>query len=245
MKKAFTHTLTLGLLAAASIVTTIGCSAPASTERTNSASAKLSQSFYYDFSVDNIYIAKTRAPRNDTDVLGVSATVENGGTIYADYGGNSLNLGDLNSQNYHASSAQMLNVVVNPGDTAHFGFTLINSGLSGGTSGQLDTALNGISDAAHDVVSKLYPIPYVWDYLNKGTHWLNQFFIGYCDGGVAADRIDVDADTLSAWTSDSGSYSEWRKYPGTDSPNGCGSNSEYYVHWTVTRRDIPPDTSGM
>jgi hypothetical protein len=246
MKNALTKVLPLGLLVAASAAMTVGCSASttATEEHTAHSSQKLDTSYYYDFSIDNVYIAKTRAPRNDSDVIGVSASVDMPNDNPADYGSNSFNLGDLNSQHYHSTGAQMPNVVVNPGDTAHFGFAIINSGLSHGTSGQVDSALNGVSDAAHDIVSKAYPIPYVWDYLNKGTHWLNQFFIGYCDGGVAADRIDIDADTLAAWTDGTGSYDEWRRYDGTNSPNGCGANSEYYVHWTITRRDIP-NNGGM
>jgi len=57
-----------------------------------------------------------------------------------------------------------------------------------------------------------------------------------CDGLVAADQFAVTGSTLKNWVSSSGVYSPGDIfYPGSDSADGCGDNSKYYVHWTVTQ----------
>ena len=57
-----------------------------------------------------------------------------------------------------------------------------------------------------------------------------------CDGIVAADKIAHNRATLDTWTStNNGVYTQEIYYPGTDSEDGCGSNSEYFVTWTIVR----------
>ena len=55
---------------------------------------------------------------------------------------------------------------------------------------------------------------------------------GGCNGIVAADEIIFSKTQLQQMTA-SGPHTERKFYPGTDSPTGCGSNSRYYVTWTV------------
>jgi hypothetical protein len=66
------------------------------------------------------------------------------------------------------------------------------------------------------------------------------FLFPDCDGFAAADAIGR---TKSQWDSliDSAGGATFRKtmrYPGTNSPAGCGSNSDYSVTWSVTREKI-------
>ncbi len=56
-----------------------------------------------------------------------------------------------------------------------------------------------------------------------------------CDGPVAVDQIRVTGRKLEDLTRDSGQHTERRRYPGIDSPHGCGANSLYDVQWTIIR----------
>jgi hypothetical protein len=69
---------------------------------------------------------------------------------------------------------------------------------------------------------------------------IGSFLFPDCDGFVAADAIGR---TKSQWDMliDSAGGAMFRKtlhYPGTDSPGGCGSNSDYTVTWSVTREKV-------
>src|SRR5262249_18185715 len=151
-------------------------------------------------------------------------------------------LGDLRSH-YYPIGLSTGEAQITPGAVVHFGYTIMNSGKAGGSAADVQSALDGISDAARDVVQKAYPIPYVWDYLNQGTHAINQYFVGWCDGGVAAGRLDLSADDLDNLTSATGFADGTIESPGTDSKPGCGSNSLYYVHYRISRRAMPPCAS--
>jgi hypothetical protein len=69
-----------------------------------------------------------------------------------------------------------------------------------------------------------------------GHFYANNIFSG-CDGAVAIDVIGFTAQSLATDTqNNTQTYSPlpMRRYPGYDSPNGCGTNSDYSVTWTVT-----------
>jgi len=66
---------------------------------------------------------------------------------------------------------------------------------------------------------------------------IGSFFFPDCDGMVVADVISRSKSDLDAAIDSAGgtSYKQTRRYPGTDSPPGCGSNSDYTVTWSITR----------
>jgi hypothetical protein len=66
---------------------------------------------------------------------------------------------------------------------------------------------------------------------------IGSFFFPDCDGMVVADVIGRSKSELDTAIDAAGgtSYKQTRRYPGTDSPPGCGSNSDYTVTWSVTR----------
>ena len=69
---------------------------------------------------------------------------------------------------------------------------------------------------------------------------LASFIFPDCDGFVAIGTI---GNTKSQWDQNINSASNniFRRiirYPGTDSPAGCGSNSDYTVTWSVTREIV-------
>jgi len=84
--------------------------------------------------------------------------------------------------------------------------------------------------------------------LNDTSDWSDLFFesiladIGGflfpdCDGFVAADGIGMSKKQWDAAidSADGTTFRQTMNYPGTNSPHGCGSNSQYSVAWSVTR----------
>jgi hypothetical protein len=66
------------------------------------------------------------------------------------------------------------------------------------------------------------------------------FLFPDCDGFVAADGI---GQKKSGWdalidSADGVTFRKSLRYPGSNSPAGCGSNSDYTVTWSVTRETV-------
>jgi hypothetical protein len=95
--------------------------------------------------------------------------------------------------------------------------------------------MNQLSDGAAKLCTGLFGYAAVWDKLNQFTHWLNDLQFFDCDGVVAADAVSVSADTLETWTRNGAMHRETRRYPGSNSPVGCGENPLYFVTWSVAR----------
>jgi hypothetical protein len=66
------------------------------------------------------------------------------------------------------------------------------------------------------------------------------FLFPDCDGFVAADGIGMSKKRWDAAIDSAGgtTFTRTMSYPGTSSPAGCGSNSEYSVTWSVTRDSV-------
>ena len=58
-----------------------------------------------------------------------------------------------------------------------------------------------------------------------------------CDGYVAADALCLAHQQWNSLIDSAGKdvYRATMRYEGTNSPNGCGSNSNYTVTWSITR----------
>lgn len=48
--------------------------------------------------------------------------------------------------------------------------------------------------------------------------------------------LTFSPDELDLATSENGEYVVTKRSPGTDSPVGCGANSDYYVTWSIVRQ---------
>ncbi len=60
-----------------------------------------------------------------------------------------------------------------------------------------------------------------------------------CDGAVAADSLTVERSAFDATIPAGGRVQTHTKhYPGTDSKDGCGANSDYYVTQTIIRTNV-------
>lgn len=184
----------------------------------------VSQTPTYNFVLDSCRITNTRSVHEDTDYASLGVSVSNAmvGTPQT------KSLGNLNN------GVHPINLVVGPTPVAAdpnipvaMAFQIVNSGhtdystivdaLSAGTGALIDSYLPGAGSATGVVLK-----------------YLGGILTANCDGPVAVDKIVTNGQQLAEWTA-SGQHSVTTYYPGTDSPTGCGSNSEYYVTWHVER----------
>jgi hypothetical protein len=69
---------------------------------------------------------------------------------------------------------------------------------------------------------------------------LGSFLFPDCDGFVAVGTLGKPKNSWDALIDSAGgdTLRSSIRYPGTDSPAGCGSNSDYTVTWSLTRRRV-------
>jgi hypothetical protein len=203
---------------------------------------------YYDFFVTEFTIHDTRSLHEDTLHLAYSVSVDSD-VVAASL----LKLGDFNNGTYHTeqyvhggASSGLRGVVINaPFAKVGFAFQLLNAGnvsdatLSGrvaSTADQLAGITAGLSGAAASGVlgamgSPAFPIGLAIEAFANLWSWLT----ANCDGPVAVDQLSGPRYLLDAWLDNKplGELTFNRNYPGTDSADGCGGNSNYDVSWYV------------
>lgn len=69
---------------------------------------------------------------------------------------------------------------------------------------------------------------------------IGSFVFPDCDGFVAADAIGRTKSQWDTLISSTGgvTFRKSLRYPGSNSPGGCGSNSDYTVTWSVSRERV-------
>jgi hypothetical protein len=196
----------------------------------------------YTFTVEDFIIHDTRAEHNDT--LGLSYTAYVDGDMVAS---RLISLGDFDNGEYSPSDVgpSLAPVVINdPAAKSAFIFQLVNAGhvdegaLSGrtaATADQLALITAGLAGAgAADVGGALSSAPFPAGLLVEGFADLWSWLNSGCDGPVAADQISGPRYMLDAWTDNPANLVRTQQtYPGTDSPTGCGGNSNYEVIWSL------------
>jgi hypothetical protein len=60
-----------------------------------------------------------------------------------------------------------------------------------------------------------------------------------CDGLVLNGAAVANGSLLASWTRQNSLYRQSSHYHGPDTPDGCGSNAEYDVTWSVTSHVVP------
>jgi hypothetical protein len=114
------------------------------------------------------------------------------------------------------------------------------------TSGVSDNGFPNLSsgEAGADIPQKENPF---LDTSSWSTVFFESIFVGVggfffpdCDGFVAADGIGGRKRVWDKLIDASGGATlrTSMHYPGSDSPSGCGSNSDYSVTWSVTRERV-------
>jgi len=204
----------------------------------------------YTFVVTDFVIHDTRALHNDTLHLSHSAYVD--GDMVANH---LISMGDFDNGGYHTAdyvpagqSPGLADVVINdPEAKVAFVFQLVNAGnvpadtltgrmaasadqLAGITAGLAGAGAAGIGDA---VTSAAFPIGLLLEAFANVWAWLTVD----CDGPVAVDQLSGPRYVIDATTDNgTGLVQIQRRYPGTDSPTGCGGNSNYEVTWSLQHR---------
>jgi hypothetical protein len=199
--------------------------------------AQLPVQYVYTFTLKNFRITNTRSLHNDTDY--VSAAVSVGGKRYVTVP--PIAMGNLNNGTYTVN-ATLPNVVVGPNEAIAFTYLIVNSGYAANNvAGALLAtifAAGGIAGTAAGALA------------SGGTATVAGAVAGATGGAELAKLIVADCDGVVAATSHEWSGAALAKQvlgktmttedndPGTNSPTGCGANSQYYVEWSVTGNGV-------
>ncbi len=189
----------------------------------------------YSFTLDRFQIDNTRAWDEDTDFVSFSLNVDGTklGILIKD-------MGDVDNGD-HVVDLKFDSVWVPDDETpVLFNYFILNSGHK-----NHEEVHKGLEKASEEAFKAIPGVGWAVAPLGK---WLFGKLIDIidadCDGPVAADQVSVSGSTLYDWTKERyhqifgvrwEGHTERRFYPGTDSPWGCGSNSRYWVEWTVKR----------
>ena len=195
---------------------------------------------FYRFVVTDFQVLHTRAKHEDT--LWLSHTVHADGDLVAhdfEHLGD-FNNGDYNVQSYvHGGHLVGIQAVVlnDPLAKVSFTFQLLNSGnasaaaVNGRVIATADQ-LAGIAAGAAALGAVALPVGLGLEAFANFYAWLTVD----CDGPVAVDQISGPRYGIDATADDdpTGTISIVSKnYPGTDSPDLCGGNSNYDVTWLL------------
>jgi hypothetical protein len=202
----------------------------------------------YTFALKHLRVIETRSPGTDTLKLSHSAYVD-GDIVAYDFGTLGDFFGGIDSDVHDYDTgkrAGLFEVVINdPSAKVAFIFQLVNAGnvpdgaLAGrltATSDQLASVAFGLAGAGADSVTaavdsgSFYAGILIEAFANIWA-WLSTD----CDGPVAVDQISGPRYVIDAWADDRRNrIIEFQQlYPGSDSPDGCGPNSLYYITWSL------------
>jgi hypothetical protein len=198
---------------------------------------------FYRFVVTEFTVGLTRAIHEDE--LYLSHTVHVNGTAVAS---NFAHLGSFSDGTHQTGNVGLPAVVINdPSVIVDFVFQLVNAGNA--SSDTVEAALLGTAEqligigagcaAGESVVSGILaaiPASGPWAVALKGVAKLWDWLSTDCDGPVAVDRLSGARFAVDAWADDDPAGTilvNAKGYGGTDSPDGCGSNSAYRVTWFV------------
>jgi hypothetical protein len=178
---------------------------------------------WYMFRLSQVHIRHRRSPFHDTD--DVTFAVRVGDQTFPPV---THYLGDVSTGD-HGMNLEVGPVEVNDADNVAVSFLVVNSGYDRSDEGYALTFMNTLSNLAAAVLTDLYKAGAVWQELNTGTKDLNALFTANCDGMVAADKYVMTGAELAEQVRNN--QPQARDYGGTNSPAGCGGNSDYTVVW--------------
>lgn len=204
--------------------------------------------YLYNFSVDSFTITNTRSRHEDTDFIAASVAVAGRPTRSA-----SQSLGDLNNGTY-PTAIMFKDVEVGENETAVFTYNIVNNGHSDPSTVEktlLEATETLATKGAELAVKAAGPaigaalgasigtgvVPIIGTALGALAGWVVSYGGGLlfanCDGAVASAVHTFSGKQLREGTRLVGQLSNSDYQPGTDSPAGCGSNSQYNVNWTI------------
>jgi len=202
----------------------------------------------YNFAVDSFVIHNTRSAHRDTDYISASVAVAGKPPLKA-----SQKLGDLNNGTFR-TAMNFTGVPVADNETAVFSYAIVNSGHTDPNTAEKTleqavstlaekgaqaaaTAAGGAVGAALGASIGTAVVPVIGTALGAVAGWLvssaGKLIFANCDGAVAAAVHSFTGEQLRACTTQGQHLGVTDHHPGTNSPHGCGSNSNYDVSWSV------------
>ena len=193
----------------------------------------------YTFTIDSFKITNTRSVHNDTDYVSMAVVVGDNPPINVPI----KSMGDVNN-GVHAVNLSIPNVADPGGQRVAFSYSIVNNGHSSDTFEQALSALvSAAATKAAEAGGGALAGP-AGEAVGSGAGaWAIGKLLGIifadCDGPVAAADHTYSAAELAA-EANGKVVTTTDNNKGTDSPNGCGSNSQYYVTWSVQGNLIAP-----
>ena len=209
----------------------------------------------YQFSVDHVHVTTTRSLDADTDTSQASIAAGNWAIqtkkqVIGDIGGlSNPKEAQLNLLNFEPVTVELCEAVL-------FNYLILNSGnadqktidaalVSAGTS-LTSESVSSVSKNLAAGVGAIVGVELVGNIVAPVIGSLLGSLVGYligklgnivfanCDGLVAAEQIALTGRDLHLKTAN-GPLTMTTVHNGTDSPTGCGSNSQYEVIWSIKR----------
>jgi hypothetical protein len=208
----------------------------------------------YNLGIPSFRIHQIRSLLKDTLAGSMSLQVLNAqGALHHDWPTQSVNLGDYGPTTTVQTNLLYQNVdVPDPtpdapdGGSIAWSFVLVNAGHV-----DYSVLVGALNNAANAVVGALVSSGNVLAELVAGgiigAQALVQLLTANCDGPVAALRLSFTAKELAQMTADPANWLNDVNCPGTTSPVGCGSNSNYTVYYSMINTNslvIVPDLIG-
>jgi hypothetical protein len=191
----------------------------------------------FTFTLNNFRITNTRSVHEDTDFVSISVAVGSNAPIHLP----AKAMGNLNNGTYPVNLT-IPNVAVGPGEKVAFSYSIVNTGYAANsTEADLIKATDAAATAAASAAGGAISGGTGTAVGTAAGGWLGPKLAGVifadCDGPVAAGDHTWTGATL-AQLAIGHTLSTEDNNPGTDSPTGCGSNSQYYVTWTVSGAEV-------
>ncbi len=199
------------------------------------------QAGLYTFTIDNFRITETRALHDDTDYVSLAVVVGLNPPITVP----AKSMGNVDNGT-HQVNLFIPNVSVGPNDAVAFTYSIVNSGYS---SDLLEEALQKAVSAAASNAGKAAaaavggavggPLGSILGTVGSAAFgWLAGQLEGIifpdCDGVVAGADHAYTGAQLAAQTAYGKTITVTDFNKGTNSPDGCGANSQYYVTWSIS-----------
>lgn len=210
----------------------------------------------YRFSVDFFTVKTARSLNQDTDVAQATLRVGNAPVRAAtqfmgDWGGTGPGQAQVQQLEFEPVTVELCEYAI-------FNYQIVNSAKADTSEmkAALNTAGTKLVDFATDSIKKalgagltaittievatITSVPVIGTILGLLSNWLFEqlgslFSEGHCDGSVALEQALISGRDLHLATAGGHAYLKTTDHPGTDSPTGCGANSDYSVTWSIRR----------
>ncbi len=187
----------------------------------------------YMIAVDSVFCHRSRSTYTDDVYVTISATIDGWPAFTT-----TRFIGKVNDKSGRHGVDLGLIVSVPEGSLLTFSYLATNNGGNGSAKKRLDE----LSAAGKTIVEAEYPLGPVWGYVDQIHQWLNGLIAGgQCNGVVAGQKFSMTSQEIIDHIGGGTGFTETDKHPGTDSPVGCGANSNYDVTWTLKTNFDPVD----